>query len=466
MQTAAMLTKTVGPKKSAPQTRTSPMRSEPKKIVFDLTEVLRASTGKLRYYGIARVTAEIGSELRKLNTEVRFCVHSPSLDTFFEVFPDVNPDGTVDLNVPTGIAERSVRPRALREGGFVKRLSMRALRRARAFWGQREWRRAGIKLPELDLNDATLVTCARPKLIVEYLQTIKTRNSRTCLVPLLHDMIPLHDLQQEGRSLFSSNFLFDNRDVIHAASMVLTNSLFTMGDVQAFSESGVLPKLPAMAAIPLVHECPLGTELSEGPAPEEPYILTVGAATGRKNLEAVFEAFLRLKREDRAVPLCVLAGAPRKRTLKVLSLDRYAAIRDRFVVRANPNQTDLVALYTGAVALVIGSRMEGWGLPAGEALWLGTPAICSTAPVFKEVCGDLGLYFDPDNPRELASHISQLMHNDEFRETHRAKIRDAKPKLRTWKHVASDLMAAVVASGQQPVEDSVVSRENNSKSVA
>ena len=89
------------------------------------------------------------------------------------------------------------------------------------------------------------------------------------------------------------------------------------------------------------------------------------------------------------------------------------------------------------------SRMEGWGLPAGEALWCGTPAICSTAPVLKEVCGDLGLYFDPDAADDLAEYIRLLLTDSVFSTELRKRIAEKKSALRTWDDVAEDIVAAV-----------------------
>ena len=109
----------------------------------------------------------------------------------------------------------------------------------------------------------------------------------------------------------------------------------------------------------------------------------------------------------------------------------------------NPNQTDLVRLYENALALIIPSRIEGWGLPAGEALWCGTPALCSTAPVFYEVCGELGLYFDPDDPDTLAGQIARLNEDEAYRADLRKRIADARPQLRTWTTVAREMLAAL-----------------------
>ena len=46
-------------------------------IYYDLTELFNSSS-KFKYYGIARVVAEIGLELEKIAPEVRFVIYSPS----------------------------------------------------------------------------------------------------------------------------------------------------------------------------------------------------------------------------------------------------------------------------------------------------------------------------------------------------------------------------------------------------
>ncbi|SEJ29143.1 Glycosyltransferase involved in cell wall bisynthesis [Cribrihabitans marinus] len=412
-----------------------------RQVVYDLTEVLLASTGRLRYYGIARVVAEIGAELRKRDPSVRFAVFSQGHGELFEVFPKLRDDGSVDLNVPSGIRQLRVRSH-FHTKSVLRDLLLVPIRPIVDRRNRRAWQEAGVDLKPIDMNGKTLVSCGRPKLIVDMIGALDRRGTKFEVVPLLHDMIPLHDFEHQLAS-FPRNFIGDNQVVAGRAKAILANSEFTRDEILAFSQKGILPPVSEVFAVPLVHECPEGIEPPEQTVPDEPYILVVGSSLGRKNLEAVFEALRLLKGQGRPVPTLVLAGARRKKTDKYLQSGHGDAIRDHVVFRENPNQTDLVKLYEGAVALVLASRMEGWGLPAGEALWLGTPAICSTAPVLREVCGDLGLYFDPDRPEELADHVNNLMTRPDFGKQLRARIAEAKPHLRTWSNVAEDLQAAL-----------------------
>lgn len=410
------------------------------KVVYDVTEVFLASTGKFPYYGIVRVVEEIASEIYRIDPDVRFAMFSYAHDDFLEVCPKIDEKtGRVDLQVPQGIKishhlrRRFYTKNSLRD--FFLPLAHRFIRvinRAR-------WSQSGLPVKSLDMNGKTLVSTGRPKHMVAALDALDRAKVTYKFIPLLHDMFLLYELSPKNRTAFSSNFIGDNQCVIKRAARIISNSEFTKSDIQKFSREGVLPPLPEIIAVPLVQQCLEGQEPPTQPIPNGPYLLTVGTTLGRKNLEVVFEAMLLLEERGKFVPQLVLAGALRKRVRRYMKAERFDPIRPYLHVVPEPHQTDLGRLYRNAMALVLPSRLEGWGLPAGEALWCGTPAICSTAPVLHEVCGDLGLYFDPDQPNELAAIITRLHEDEAFAQDVRGRIESAAPRLRTWADVARDV---------------------------
>ena len=413
-------------------------------MVFDLTEMLLASTGKTRFYGIARTAAEIAAALARLDAKVRFCIYSAAHDRFFEVAVERGSDGAVAFGIPYGVRQwrvRSVRAvrRPLRDTGSSV---LRAIANART---RRAWSRAGIDLPEIDLTGTTFVTCSSPKVIVEEITTLLRLGANPRMVPLLHDLIPFYDEFEPRKPTFPARFVSDNAVVIGNAERILTNSAFTRDEVVRFAADGRLPPLPSggVHAVPLVHECPLGDEAPAASPPDVPFLLTVGAMLGRKNLEASLDALAIMRAAGGPVPRLVIAGAHRQKTEDHLNSDARAGIRDLVDMRTSPSQSDLVALYEKAIATVVGSRMEGWGLPAGESLWLGTPAICADVPALREVAGDLGLFFDPDSPDQLARHVTRLMTDEAYAGELRKRIAASRPRLRTWSDVARDLLSAL-----------------------
>jgi len=157
--------------------------------------------------------------------------------------------------------------------------------------------------------------------------------------------------------------------------------------------------------VPLAHECRGSKEPITRALPAPGYFLCVGSTVGRKNLEVVLEAMRLIAEGAGEVPRLVLAGTARKRVVKYLEDKVYDPIRPKVAFYPNPNQAELVALYKSAMALIMPSKLEGWGLPAGEAMWCGTSVICADIPVLHEVCGSRADYFSPNEPEELTSLI-------------------------------------------------------------
>ena len=78
---------------------------------------------------------------------------------------------------------------------------------------------------------------------------------------------------------------------------------------------------------------------------------------------------------------------------------------------------DLAALYSDAIAAVLPSVSEGFGLPALEAMACGTPVLTSDVGAAPEVVGNGGLSFDPFDPASIARAICRIVVEPETRAT-------------------------------------------------
>ena len=416
-------------------------------IYYDLSEQFLSSGVKFKYYGIARTVMEVGYELALSSADVRFVVFSPAHDRFFEVEPRIGADsftGVCDPNLPTGARPVRLRysfpePHKLRDALYPM------VRRVVRWIDLGRWHRAVPEgsLREVDLSGQVLVSLGRPKMMADYLVAMEGLGVRIRFYPLLHDMIPLHEYAHPRQSMFARNFAHDNQIVIRHAEKLLTNSAFTKAEVEHFAASGRLPAIPPVVPVPLPHELRPIDEPVSIDLPGAPYFLGVGVMTGRKNLECVLQAMMRLHDAGRPVPLLLLAGARRKRTVSYVGRPELAPIRDKVQFVLNPNQAELRMLYQNALALVIPSHMEGFGLPLGEALWLGTPGIASDVAALREVGGDLAEYFDPNDPDALAALIDRLHTDPKAYAALKDKTVRGHASLRTWKEVAADIIAAV-----------------------
>jgi len=113
------------------------------------------------------------------------------------------------------------------------------------------------------------------------------------------------------------------------------------------------------------------------------YFLYVGNAYPHKNLDVLIKTGLRV----------VYAGK-----------DDYF-YRRLGITPITVTDEELANLYQNAKALVFPSLMEGFGLPAIEAISLGCPVICSDIPVFHEILGDNAIFFNPHDSHDLATKL-------------------------------------------------------------
>ncbi|HWE10778.1 MAG TPA: glycosyltransferase family 1 protein [Solirubrobacteraceae bacterium] len=132
-----------------------------------------------------------------------------------------------------------------------------------------------------------------------------------------------------------------------------------------------------------------------GPDLAQPYVLTLATADARKNLSALTPAAAALA--QRGIEL-VWAGDARPyftETERVTGVRRVGYVAER----------DLPGLYRNALAFVLPSRYEGFGLTCVEAMACGTPVVAADRAALPETCGGAALLVDPDDPAALAAAV-------------------------------------------------------------
>lgn len=139
-----------------------------------------------------------------------------------------------------------------------------------------------------------------------------------------------------------------------------------------------------------------------------PYFLYVGNAYPHKNLEFLIKSFGIFVQTHPMYKL-VLVGKNdffyRKLRTWVYGLP-YAK---QVVFVEGVSDATLALYYTYAVAFVFPSLIEGFGLPALEAVSFHTPVLCSDIPVFHELFGNVPYYFSPHDEKNLSGVMEHLL---------------------------------------------------------
>lgn len=151
-----------------------------------------------------------------------------------------------------------------------------------------------------------------------------------------------------------------------------------------------------------------------------PYLLFVSTVQPRKNVARLIEAFALAHRRG-VDALLVLAG---KRGWLADQIERRAAelgIEDRVRFVGYVADADLPALLSGALAYVIPSLYEGFGMTVLEAQACGAPVLASTTSSLPEVVGDAGLLVDPRDVGAIADGLLRLATKPDLRADLRAR---------------------------------------------
>lgn len=153
------------------------------------------------------------------------------------------------------------------------------------------------------------------------------------------------------------------------------------------------------------------TSVANHKAPlQPPYFLHVGNVYPHKNIERLLTVFRQLSKEKKHMKL-VLVGKEDyfwkryRKKITEMQLDKD------IIFIGHVSDKELAVLYNNAEALIIPSLMEGFGLPAVEAMAHGCLVIASDIPSLKEICGDAALYMSPYITAEMKKVIETVMKN-------------------------------------------------------
>ncbi len=135
-----------------------------------------------------------------------------------------------------------------------------------------------------------------------------------------------------------------------------------------------------------------------------PFLLFVGALEKRKNLLNLIRALKMIHRRQKKIPL-VLAGRRGEDYQRLSDEIRGQSLEPWVKMLGYVPETDLRNLYRLASLLVFPSFCEGFGLPVLEAMASGLPVVASQAKGIEEVAQDAAVYFDPQDPEEIADKI-------------------------------------------------------------
>lgn len=230
----------------------------------------------------------------------------------------------------------------------------------------------------------------------------------------IHDLIPLHFQTGKASTLpfpfYNLKFIgfkFVVSTAARKAKKIITPSNFSKEDIVKSlkitpSKTEVVYEGVDKALIGNVKRKEVGN-----------YFLYIGNAYPHKNLEFLLNVFKKLPLDFKLI----LVGSEDYFYKRLKKKVKKNNLEKKVEFFGNASDLELSILYEKAKALIIPSFLEGFGLPALEAMANKCLVLASDIPTLKEICKDAALYFDPTNENDLLQKILEISKNrDNFQD--------------------------------------------------
>ena len=158
----------------------------------------------------------------------------------------------------------------------------------------------------------------------------------------------------------------------------------------------------------------------------------------------LIQGFSMFKAKTNAPHRLVLAGADGPGAEAVHNAVFASPYSSDILLTGHFPQENLPELYSAAEACVFPAKNEGVGFPVLEAFACGIPVACAACGVLPEIAQDAAVFFNPDEPAEIAAAIERVVRlpsgaNEGFR-AELVKRAEARVANYTWERCAIETL--------------------------
>lgn len=138
-------------------------------------------------------------------------------------------------------------------------------------------------------------------------------------------------------------------------------------------------------------------------------LLYVSAYYEHKNFEIIPKVITILK--ERNIESTFILTLPNDKFEKLFG----ELSNPEYLINEGPtNPQEITGIYQNADAIFMPSMLETFSANYPEAMKMELPIICSDYDFSRNICGDAALYFDAENPVDIANKIVELIENKEL----------------------------------------------------
>jgi glycosyltransferase involved in cell wall biosynthesis len=250
--------------------------------------------------------------------------------------------------------------------------------------------------------------------LVHHMNAVLPLLRRTPGVVTVHDLQPF-DVPQNFHPVKRAYVQRSVPRSVRKARVVLTPSEFVRrGIVDRFGVAPDRVRATVWGVDPPSTEVAVGQVQARYGLPRRWFVYPA-VTWPHKNHELLIRAFATVAAQEHDVVL-VLTGSEAQSEDQIRAQIADTGLRGRVRRTGRIPRADMLAIVRGAVALTFPSRYEGFGLPALEAMSLGTPVLAADAASLPEVVDDAGRLIDPDDVDAWGEAMLRLLHDGDERE--------------------------------------------------
>jgi glycosyltransferase involved in cell wall biosynthesis len=269
------------------------------------------------------------------------------------------------------------------------------------------------------LGRFTTVRMPNPPEVMHWTYPVPVRMAGSRNVYTLHDLVPLKlphtTLDNKGYYHRLIRQLVDGADHVATVSEASRNDILAMFNANPERVTNCYQSSPLPAAVAAGSEAEDHAMIeSVFGLPPRGFYLFFGASDPKKNIGRIVAAYLASQSRR---PLVVVSSRDWGMSEASGGLGKdgmvYGRKVDRSIIQLQylPRET-LFRLIRSARAVLFPSLYEGFGLPALEAIQLGTPVISSNTSSLPEVVGEGGLLVDPYDTNAITGALRQIDQDD------------------------------------------------------
>lgn len=230
--------------------------------------------------------------------------------------------------------------------------------------------------------------------------------SKSRYIVMAHDIIPLRF--PRPTSPLTNYFRYVVPQVLHQAQHIICNSQATARDLIDYYGVAAGKVTPILLGYDQTNFYPRQAAESQ-----PPYFLYFGRQDTYKNLSGLIAAFAGIPNQD--YHLAIAGSTDPRFTPQLQQQAEELGVASRVEWLDYLSYQELPVVISKALALVLPTFWEGFGLTVIEAMACGTPVITSNLASLPEITGDAAILINPHDTSAITSAMVDISRDRELR---------------------------------------------------